>query len=107
MLSGPLFLELQFSMGYGLVDLVVCPVFPSELMIHSHPCRRASKSEQLFIRSRTAVNPLTSNDPYRGRTAPLTSKVTFYIFIKEIYLLSILNMVFTLRFFLFKMPFVS
>ena len=29
-------------------------------------------------------NPLTPNDPYRGRTAPLTSKVAFYIFIQQI-----------------------
>ena len=28
-----------------------------------------------FIRG---VNPLTPNDPYRGRTAPLTSKVAFF-----------------------------
>jgi hypothetical protein len=27
-----------------------------------------------------SINPLTPNDPYRGRTAPLTSKVSFYIF---------------------------
>jgi len=30
------------------------------------------------------VNRLTPNDPYRGRTAPLTSKVAFYIFIQQI-----------------------
>jgi len=30
------------------------------------------------------LNPLTPNDPYRGRTAPLTSKVAFYIFIQLI-----------------------
>jgi len=30
------------------------------------------------------LNPLTHNDPYRGRTAPLTSKVAFYIFIQQI-----------------------
>ena len=30
------------------------------------------------------VNPLMPNDPYRGRTAPLTSKVAFYIFIQQI-----------------------
>jgi len=30
------------------------------------------------------VNPLTPNYPYRGRTAPLTSKVAFYIFIQQI-----------------------
>jgi hypothetical protein len=26
----------------------------------------------------------TTNDPYSGRTAPLTSKVAFYIFIQQI-----------------------
>jgi len=30
------------------------------------------------------INPLKPNDPYRGRTAPLTSKVSFYIFIQQI-----------------------
>ena len=43
-------------------------------------------------------NPLTPN---------LTSKITFYILIQQIYVLNILNMVYTLRFFLFKMQFVS
>ena len=33
---------------------------------------------------RACVNPLTPNDAYRGRTAPLTFKVTFYIFIQQI-----------------------
>ena len=28
--------------------------------------------------------PLLPNDPYRGRTAPLTCKVAFYIFIQQI-----------------------
>ena len=57
---------------------------------------------------RTIVfNPLTPNDPYRGRTAPLASKVEFYIFIQQIYVLKFLNMFYILRFFLFKMQFVS
>jgi len=30
------------------------------------------------------INPLTPNVNYTGRTAPLTSKVTFYIFIQQI-----------------------
>ena len=30
------------------------------------------------------LNPLTPNDPYRGRTAPLTSKVAFCTFIQQI-----------------------
>ena len=29
-------------------------------------------------------NPLKPNDAYRSRTAPLTSKVSFYIFIQQI-----------------------
>ena len=49
----------------------------------------------------------TPNVNYSGRTAPLTSKVAFYIFIQQIYALNILNMVYTLRFFLFKVQFVS
>jgi len=53
------------------------------------------------------INPLTPNDHYSGRTAPLTSKVAFYIFIQQIQVLNILNMVYTLRFFLFKTQFVS
>ena len=51
------------------------------------------------------VNPLTPNGPYSGRTAPLN--VAFYIFIQQIYVLNILNMVYTLHLFLFKMQFVS
>jgi hypothetical protein len=31
-----------------------------------------------------AINPLTPNDHYSGRTALLTSKVAFYIFIQQI-----------------------
>jgi len=53
------------------------------------------------------LNLLTPNVNYSGRTAPLTSKVAFYIFIQQIYVLNILNMVYTLRFFLFKVQFVS
>jgi len=52
-------------------------------------------------------NVLTPNVNYSGRTAPLNSKVAFYIFIQQIYVLNILNMAYTLRFFLFKMQFVS
>jgi len=53
------------------------------------------------------LNTLMPSDQYSGRTAPLTSKVAFYIFIQQIKVLNILNMVYTLRFFLFKMQLVS
>ena len=35
---------------------------------------------------------LTPNDPYRGRTAPLTSKAAFYKFIQQIQVLNILTL---------------
>ena len=53
----------------------------------------------LFERYSHLLNHLTPNDRYSGRTAPLNSKVTFYIFIQQIQVLNILNMVYTLRFF--------
>ena len=37
-----------------------------------------------LFRDKRFINPLTPNDPYGGRTAPLTSKVAFYIFIQQI-----------------------
>ena len=45
------------------------------------------------------LNLLTPNVNYSCRTAPLTSKVAFYIFIQQIYVLNILNMVYILLFF--------
>jgi len=45
-----------------------------------------------------SLNPLTPNVNYSGRTAPLTSKFAFYIFIQQIYVVNILNTVYTLRF---------
>ena len=45
------------------------------------------------------INPLTPNDPYRRRTAPLTSKRCILYIYSSIYVLNILNMVYTLRFF--------
>jgi len=50
-------------------------------------------------------NLLKPNVNYSGRTAPLTSKVAFYIFIKKIYVPNILNVVYTLRFFSLKCSF--
>jgi len=45
------------------------------------------------------INLSKPNVNYSGRIAPLTSKVAFYIFIQQIYVMNILNMVYTLRFF--------
>ena len=53
------------------------------------------------------INPLTPNDTYSGRTAPLTSKrCILFIYSTNIGMLNVLNVVYTLRFFLFKMQFV-
>ena len=55
----------------------------------------------------TVFNHLTPNDLFSGRTAPLTSRCCIILFIQQIYVLNILNMLHTLCFFLFKMPFIS
>jgi len=54
----------------------------------------------------STFNLLTPNVNYSGRTAPLTSKTEFYIFIQQILVLNIFNTVYILLFF-FKMQFVS
>jgi len=59
------------------------------------------------VRLQYSINLLKPNVNYSGYTASLTSKVALYIFIQQIYVLYILNKVYTLRFFLFKMQFVS
>ena len=63
---------------------------------------RFRRSDSMLLaesRRQSPFNPLTPNDPYRDRTAPLTSKVAFYIFIQQISVLDILNMVYTFLFF--------
>jgi len=55
----------------------------------------------------SAFNRLTPNDPYMGRTALLTSKrCILYVYSRNIGT-EHLNMLYTLRFFLFKIQFVS
>ena len=44
-------------------------------------------------------NHLTPNDHFSGRTAPLTSRCCIFLFIQQIYVLNILNMLHTLCFF--------
>jgi len=53
------------------------------------------------------INQLTPNDHFSGRTAPLTFRCCIFLLIQQIYVLNILNMLHTLCFFLFKMPFIS
>jgi hypothetical protein len=53
------------------------------------------------------INHLKPNGHFSGRTAPLTYRCRIFLFIQQIYLLNILNMLHTLHFFLFKMSFIS
>jgi len=48
--------------------------------------RKVTEKEQTLALSidPNSFNPLKTNDAYRRRTAPLTSKVAFYIFIQQI-----------------------
>jgi hypothetical protein len=52
-------------------------------------------------------NHLTPNGHFSGPTAPLTYRCCIFLFIQQIYVLNILNMLHTLRFFLFKISFIS
>ena len=64
-------------------------------------------NEITFIFSFSYINHLTPNDHYSGRTAPLTSKrCILYIYSTNIGT-EYFKQVYTLRFFLFKMQFVS
>jgi len=51
------------------------------------------------------INHLMPNGHFSGCTAPLTYRCCIFLFIQQICLLNILNMMHTLRFFLFKMSF--
>ena len=53
------------------------------------------------------LNRLTPNDPYMCRTAPLISKRCILFIYSTNKYQNILNMLYTLRCFLFKMQFVS
>jgi hypothetical protein len=46
----------------------------------------------------TDINHLTPNGHFSGRTAPLTYRCRIFLFIQQIYVLNILNMLHTLRF---------
>jgi hypothetical protein len=53
------------------------------------------------------INHLTPNGHFSGRTSPLTYRCCTFLFIQQIHVLNILNLLHTLRFFLFKMSFIS
>ena len=91
------------SLSSSLRSFLHCPVTSS--LLGPNILLSTLFSHSLSLRA--SLNLLTPNVNYSGRTAPLTSKVAFYIFIQQIYVLNILNTVYTLRFFLFKMQFVS
>jgi hypothetical protein len=53
------------------------------------------------------LNHLTPNGHFSGRTTQLTYRCCIFLFIQQIYILNSLNMLHALRFFLFKMSFIS
>jgi len=53
--------------------------------LHEYRCTFMIISRSVLLRmGNVSVNPLTPNDHYSGRTAPLASKVAFYVFIQQI-----------------------
>ena len=84
------------SEGYRCVRCVPCHLWCT------HLTSLVVKKETFFsfpVAVNNSTNLQTPNVNYSWRTAPLTSKVAFYIFIQQIYMPNILNMVYTLRFF--------
>ena len=63
-------------------------------VLHYDLCRKPFSTN-----TASSINLQTPNVIYSWRVAPLTSKVVFYIFIQQIYVPNILNMVYTVRFF--------
>jgi len=60
-----------------------------------------------MIHGQTNINHLTPKGHFSGRTAPLTYTCCIFLFIQQMYVLNILNMLHTLSFFLFKISFIS
>jgi len=80
----------------NLNDISTCSVYITRE--HNGLCNKNQQRE---------LNPLTPNDPYRGRTAPLTSKrCILYIYSTNIGTECFKHVIY-FPFFLFKMQFVS
>ena len=60
------------------------PTIPAGERPHTYTLYRAVTGTDFSNGSLQNINPLKPNDAYRRRTAPLTSKVAFYIFIQQI-----------------------
>jgi hypothetical protein len=81
--------------------------------IHSFSEQSASRQVQGLFRSELSrvsspfLNPLAPSDPYMGRTAQLTSRRCILNTYSTNIRTDILNVLHNLRFFLFKMPFIS
>ena len=95
--------HLHITYLHYVVNIVICESYFSRFT-------KKKKKNRIFSIKMTilrVVNPLTSNDPYRGRTAPLTSKhCTLYIYSTNISTEYFKHGIYS-PFFLFKMQFVS
>jgi len=71
-------------------------------------CLNGKKIKYVIIVSKLPINLLTPNDPYMGRTAPLTSKLfILYIYSTNIGTEYFKHALYSPFFFIFKMQFVS
>jgi hypothetical protein len=93
---------------HGLQNLKMKAVKKKKKSVTAYLLTQHCNSDDFNSRTNTSVfNHLTPNGHFSGRTAPLTYRCCIFLFIKQIYVLNILNMLHTLSFFLFKMPFIS
>ena len=83
---------------------------PASLFVSTSKQRLLSLTILLYSAQRNGCNfqdKYKSVTEQKGRKFITSRCYILYIFIQQIYILNILNMVHTLRFFLFKMPFIS
>jgi hypothetical protein len=84
-------------------------LYVTSLSLTDKSCNVVSVQLVLLAIQRPSLkfNHLTPNGRFSGRTPPLTYRGCIFLFIQQIYVLNILNMLHTLGFFLFKMSFIS
>ena len=73
--------SINLSRNFRRMQIILFRIFL--FFIFCYPCTVYSYIRKVHTPTNAlCINPLTPNDHYSGRTAPLTSKISFHIFIQ-------------------------